>query len=365
MKRILFVLCFGVLMTGFLLGTSASAQEGIARGIVFNDQNNNGVRDAHEKGLRGVGVSNGTVVVQTDGEGKYELPVQGEETCLFVIKPTNWTPPLNDSNLMRFHYFHKPKGSQGLKVAGLPPSGDLPDSVDFPLIRRIEPTRFKVLMLGDPQTTNSTEVSYYARDVLAELVGTDAAFGVTLGDIVNDRPLMFEDNVAAVATVGVPWHHVIGNHDRNYDAQDYDSYDDTYNRVVGPSHYSFNWGGVHFIVLNNVHSLGKYDYEGKLTQAQLDFVKHDLAVVPDKQLIVLMMHIPLNETRNREEIFRLIEKRPYTFSISAHNHNTKHRFFEQAQGWQGTKPHHHFVSPTSCGSWWMGVPDEVGIPHAM
>lgn len=352
-------------MVGFVPQLSAATEGLVARGVVFNDLNKNGIRDANEKGLRGVCVSNGSLVVQTDAEGRYELPVEGDETCLFVIKPTNWTPPLNENNIMQFHYFHKPEGSQGLKVPGLPPSGDLPDSIDFPLSQQREPTRFKVLMLGDPQTTNFQQVAFYAHDVLAELVGTDAAFGVALGDIVNDRPLMFEDNVAAVSTVGIPWHHVFGNHDRNFDAPDYASYDDTYNRVVGPSHYSFNWGGVHFVVLNNIHSLGGHSYEGRLTQEQLDFLKSDLAFVPEKQLVVLMSHIPLNETKNREDLFRLIEQRPHTFSISAHNHVIKHFFFDEKQGWRGAKPHHHFVCPTSCGSWWSGVPDEVGIPHAM
>ena len=43
----------------------------------------------------------------------------------------------------------------------------------------MEPTNFAVFF-GDPQPTSQTQIDYIANDVVAELVGTDAKFGVTL-----------------------------------------------------------------------------------------------------------------------------------------------------------------------------------------
>ena len=38
----------------------------------------------------------------------------------------------------------------------------------------------------------------------------------------------------------------------------------------------------------------------------MEFVKNDLALIPDDQLVVLMMHIPLDEVGDRKELFQLI-----------------------------------------------------------
>ena len=79
--------------------------------------------------------------------------------------------------------------------------------------------------------------------------------------------------------------------------------------------------------------------------------------VPKKKLILFMMHIPIYQTEDREELFRLIEDRPYTMSISGHTHWHGHRFLGEKEGWKGEKPHHHVINVTVSGSWWSGAPD--------
>jgi hypothetical protein len=64
------------------------------KGTVFLDTNNNGIFDNNEKGVAGIGVSNGREVVQTDIHGGWELPVK-DESGLFVIKPANYSVPVN------------------------------------------------------------------------------------------------------------------------------------------------------------------------------------------------------------------------------------------------------------------------------
>src|SRR5690606_11035659 len=89
------------------------------------------------------------------------------------------------------------------------------------------------------------------------------------------------------------------------------------------------------------------------------------ALIPEDQPVVLMMHIPLVSIRNREELYRLIEKRPFCISISGHTHYQEHIFIKKKDGWMGPQPHHHIVNVTVCGSWWGGAPVELGIPHTM
>jgi hypothetical protein len=53
-------------------------EKGNLKGLVFSDTNHNGILDSGEPGIAGVCVSNGKEVVQTDANGKWELP--GENT---------------------------------------------------------------------------------------------------------------------------------------------------------------------------------------------------------------------------------------------------------------------------------------------
>ncbi len=352
-----------------LAGGSAVFGQEMARGVVYHDLNGNGRKDLGEKGIKGVRVSNQKEIAVTDNRGRWSLPT-GDDTTFFVIKPRGWKTSLNHHNLPRFYYTHKPKGSPTVKFGGVAPTGPLPDSIDFPLRKQTEPDTFKALFFGDTQPRNVKEVEYIGHDVVEELIGTDAKFGVTLGDIVFDDLTVFEPLNATIALIGIPWYNVIGNHDHNYDVDDDKHADETYERIYGPNYYSFDYGPVHFIVLDDVvwegqKPKGTGEYHGGLGPDQIEFVKNDLALVPEKQLVVLMMHIPLNDVGDRRELYRLIEQRPYTLSISGHTHYQEHRFITREDGWRGPEPHHHVVSVTACGSWWSGVPDETGIPHTM
>lgn len=345
----------------------------MARGVVFEDRNGNGVRDEGERGLRNVRVSNQREVVLTDRRGRWQLPLlDGGETIFYVVKPKGYAPPVSAEQLPRFAYTHKPAGSPGLRFPGVAPTGPLPASIDFPLRRQAEPATFQAIFFGDTQPRDLREVDYFKHDIVEELIGqTQAKFGVTLGDIVFDNLAVMEPHNAAVALIGIPWWNVIGNHDVNTDAATAADFDDTYNRIYGPSYFSFDYGPVHFISLNNVNWVPPAErgtnsptWRPALEAQQLEWLKHDLALVPEKQLVVLMMHIPLNDMRNAQDVYRLIEKRPYSFSISGHTHWMDHRFLRREDGWMGVAQHHHVVNVTACGSWWTGQPDEQGIPHA-
>lgn len=345
-----------------------------ATGYVFHDANKNRKRDPGEKVLPDVCVSNGVQVVRTDETGKYKLPVT-DDTILFVIKPKNWCTPMSKNLTPEFYYIHKPKGSPQFKYPGVKPTGPLPESVDFPLYPQKEPDQFRAIFFGDPQPRDQKEIDYIAHDVIEDLVGTDASFGVTLGDILFDDLSLFESQARGIALLGIPWYNVIGNHDINYDAPNDKLSDETFERAFGPAYYSFDYGTVHFIVLDDIewvvtektktNKKKKGKYQGGLGKEQIEFVKNDLKQIPEDQLVVLMMHIPLVGVEDRQDLYRLIEKRPFCMSISGHTHHHEHRFITEKDGWRGPQPHHHIINVTVSGSWWSGAPDERGIPHTM
>ena len=338
-----------------------------ATGVVFHDANGNRQFDSGEKPLAGIRVSNGGEIVTTDKEGRYTIGIS-DDTLIFVVKPRDWRTPLSKNNTPEFYYNHKPKGSPPLTFAGVAATGALPKSVDFPLYPQDEPKEFKTLMFGDPQPRDQKEVDWIAHDVIEELVGTDASFGVTLGDIVFDDLNMFESQARSIALLGIPWYNVVGNHDINYDAKNDRMSDETFERHFGPAYYSFEYGPVHFIVLDDIEwtvadGAEKGHYTGGLGKRQMEFVKNDLELVPNEQMVVLMMHIPLVNVRDRQELYRLIEKRKFCISISGHTHHHEHRLITKEDGWMGAEPHHHIINVTVCGSWWSGSLDERGIPH--
>lgn len=335
-----------------------------AKGVVFHDANGNGERDSDETRLEGVGVSNGVDVVQTDGKGRYEIEV-GDDTMIFVIKPSGWRTPVSDTGIARFYYNHKPKGSPDLggRDKTVAPTGRLPRNVDFPLYPQDEPERFKLILFGDTQPRNQTEVDYIAHDVVEELVGFEAAFGMTLGDVVFNNLEMLEPLERLVSTIGVPWYNVHGNHDINFKAKDDMSSDETWESLYGPTYYSFDYANVHFVVMDDIAWDGK-DYHGEFGERQRTFLKNDLALVPDDRLVVLSMHIPIHTVEDRELVYDILDDHPYHFSVSAHWHRQGHFFFGRDEGWKSADEHHHLVHATVCGSWWSGAKDENGIPHA-
>jgi hypothetical protein len=367
MRSVCAVACLLILAP--LSGLAGQADPTTATGLVFHDANHNGVRDADEPGIAGVRVSNGREIVLTDQGGAYRLPID-DDTILFVIKPRGWMTRVDQLNLPRFYYIHKPNGSPKLKYPGVAPTGPLPASVDFPLYPQEEPDRFRVIVFGDTQPDSIEEINYLAHDVVEEVIGTEAAFGFTLGDIVNDRLELHEPLNRVVAHIGIPWYNVMGNHDSDYSSPDDKHSDEHFERVYGPSYYSFDYGPVHFIVLDDIVWHGATEeekgyYRAGLGERQLDFLGNDLALVPKDRLVVLTMHIPIVQIKERKELFRLLAQHPHTLSFSAHTHIAEHLFLRSEQDWPGEQPHHHINFATACGSWWRGAPDEVGIPHTM
>lgn len=352
----------------FSLGLTAQAENPTAKGYVYHDLNGNQVRDAGEPGLAKVRVSNQSEITLTDENGFWKLPASDDMT-FFVIQPRGFKTPIDEElQLPRFYYTHKPAGSPELKYGGVAPTGPLPESVDFPLYQVEDPKEFRAVFFGDTQARNVQELHYMSDDVIRELVGVDASFGVTLGDIVFDDLSIMDLHNRIVALIGIPWYNVIGNHDINYDAPSDKLSDETYERHYGPNYYSFDHGPAHFVVLDNINWIAPTEsqrgrYNGMFGEDQLAFIEEDLKHVAKDQLILFMMHIPLTNTGDRAAFYELIQDHPYAMSISGHTHFQEHVFITEKDGWKGAQPHHHIINVTVCGSWWTGTPDERGIPH--
>lgn len=359
-----------LLIATLFISTSSYAQT-VASGYVYHDSNNNGKKDLNEKGIARVAVSNGQEVTLTDAKGFYKLPV-AEDNMISVIKPTGYQVPLNADNLPQYFYNHKPKGSPVLKYKGVAPTGPLPKSVDFALRTHKENDNYTALIFGDPQVYNEEQVDYFIRDVIKEVEGVkNVSFGISMGDEVGDKLDLFPSYTAAVRRVGIPWYNMMGNHDLDMDAKDDLFSDESFEAHFGPATYAFNYGKVHFIVLDDVLYPDPRDghgYYGGLREDQLKFVENDLKYVPKDYLIVMTMHIPMSEpeflfsSATRKRLFNAIKDFPHTLSISAHTHMQRQDFYVRGTEWLQDKPHHHFNIGTASGDFYSGLSDKNGTP---
>lgn len=348
----------------------------IARGTVFEDRSGTGLLQPGDPGIAGVLVSNGREIVKTDASGHFELPVE-DGSAVFIIKPAGWSTPLESgTNLPRFYRLHQPEGSPvalGLRYPGVEPTGRLPDHFDFPLRRSPESARFDVLMLADPQPANLAELDYFRESFVDALAGADAAFGLTLGDVMADNFDLYDRYNRLIAQTDRPWWNLPGNHDLNYEADDRRYARETWKRVFGPPYYAFEYGAATFVMLDNVDwrrsPSGKAAYSGCIGEAQLDFVRNLLAHTPEERLIIVCMHIPLicsdsgepgSNTSDAAELLALLGNRP-ALSFSGHMHTCEHHYPIRAGA---SQPHHHQVLAAVSGSWWSGPFGIDGLPLA-
>ena len=352
--------------------SSTAVAQNLAKGTIYIDANSNGRQDKKELGLEGVSVSNGREVVLTNKKGQYELPVQNDN-IIFVIKPQGYSLPVDQDNHPKFYYIHKPNGSPKLKYEGVAATGELPKSIDFGLKPIEEQTKFSAFVFGDPQPYNLEELEYFKKGIVDEAkTRKGPLFGISLGDLVGDDLSLQPHYKRTIGQMGLPWYNVMGNHDENYDVQQDSLADESFEKTFGPANYSFNVGNAHFIVLDNIiypHPETGKGYVGGFRQDQLDFVENDLKHVPKDKLIVLAFHIPLNPNNNksfrmedRQRLFDLLLDYPNILSMSAHTHYQQQNMYTTEHGWKGTKPFHEYNVGASCGDWYTGGLNDLGVP---
>ena len=362
-------LCLLVLMCSI---PSVNAQMTIT-GTVFHDENENQLFDSEESGIAGVLISNGGEITETDNRGAYSISVE-ENSVLFVIKPRGWQNPSNQNNIPQFFAINSPAGAGGSVFDGLDRDDELNSPVNFPLTPKDESDQFRVLVFGDTQPRTIEEIHYIAHDSVQEVIGTDAEFGVTLGDLVFDDLNLFEPLNQVIGQIGVPWRHVMGNHDIDFSADDNWNARGTYLRTYGPSWYAFTVGNTHFITIDNIRWITNGNeryYRTGLGQEQMNFVRNFLQRVPEEELVVFMAHIPWVDSTpwadeaEKQKLFSLMTEHGNTITFAAHTHRHYHRFIGEEDGWPGDGEHHMVSMATVCGSWWTGAHDEYGIPHSM
>lgn len=392
-----------------LLNLSVPSFSETARGVVFDDRNQNGIRDEGETGIPKVLITNQRDFVETGADGGYSIEVD-EDDIIILIKPKDYNLPVDDQYLPHFYYIHKPGGSPDFSAPpagliqslvsswtggahkddhypGVAPTGPLPASIDFALMPAEPIQKFDVVVAADPQPDSPEELVYIRDDVVAEMISEpmvkQASFGITLGDVMSDHLNLYEPYNQLMAHLRKPWFHVIGNHDINFDAPTDEYSDETWHRVYGPQFYAFFHGEVLFVALDNIEwhhkspeettankpAREKGIWDPRFGAAQLEWLAKLLAFHPKEHLLVLMMHVPLEVNgagyvMDRQGLYRLLEGRK-VLALCGHMHAQEQLFIGETSGFHGDPPIHQLTAATVSGGWWKGIKDERGIPTAL
>ncbi|HYG05064.1 MAG TPA: calcineurin-like phosphoesterase family protein [Stenotrophomonas sp.] len=367
----------GIGLAALLCWGSAQAAQVNVSGIVYEDRDGRAGRDGSEPGVAGVQVSNGEVIVNTDAQGRYQLPLRDGQIA-FVIKPEGYRFAAAADGLPAFWRLYAPQGGPALKYPGAAPTSGDTQHWDFAL-QRAEPAApdgFQMLVFSDSQTANLTDVGYYAKDIVEPLRGkTRARLGTTLGDLVADDLSLYPALNRVTTQLQVPWFHVPGNHDLNFDAADDAASLSGWRAVYGPDTYAVNEQGASFVFLDDVvfQPGSKPGYIGGLRADQFTFLENYLRTLPRDRLLVLGMHIPLFDAEPGRETFRhadrarlfgLLREFPHVLVLSGHSHTQRHYYHGAAEGWAGATPLHEYNVGAACGAFWSGVKDAAGVPDA-
>ncbi len=267
----------------------------------------------------GVVVSDGINVEVTDDKGEYQMYTTRQH--VFVSVPEDCAVPVLDG-LPRFY-----------KVLDF--SVDAKIQRDFNLKSSPKKTEWTLMAIADPQIGNDNDVKDFSGIILPDFSDFsknqgENTFGISLGDIVWNKPDLFSTYKTLIGRTAIPTFSVIGNHDHNESVKNDTDSDADFRNVLGPTYYSVNIGDYHMVVLDDVlysGATGRNDYANTITQEQLDWLKKDLSYVSKDKGLIVALHIPtarwnkLNNLTNTQALYDLIKDFDNVQIISGHAHN--------------------------------------------
>ena len=262
-----------------------------------------------DKPLKNVSVSDGVTVVRTDSEGVYNIASSKINGYVFISVPSGYA--MADATAVSPKFWMSVNKTKAE-----------PQRVDFKLVEENQDV-FTMLLLGDTQIFNQNSINLFKNTVIPELntyvssVATGPVYGLNLGDMTWDWYWYNEGRVnpthylmAINNLQGLPLFHTVGNHDNDMQYDSLTEFNTTgedrtcmdyYRSKMGPTCFSYNIGGVHFVSLDDVITIntgGTTDKDSRgymrgVTKTDMKWLEQDLAYVTKSTPIVVSVHMPL------------------------------------------------------------------------
>ena len=322
-----------------------------------------GIVTCDGEGVPGVVVSDGSEVTVTDEDGLYQLKSQKKWNYVFISVPSGYEVPADGVFPKFYSLLHNGK--------------DELDRADFSL-EKVDQSSYSMLFFGDMhlanRSTDHLQFQDFTDDVNDYLAanGGKKVYAATLGDMTWDyywynvnMPYDIDDYIQEIndGIKGLQIFHTMGNHDNDYmTLNDFDAAT-KYVSKIAPTFYSFNIGGIHYVVLDDINC-SRYDgtvsrdYYTDVTAEQLSWLAKDLAHVDPSTPVTVLAHAQIFSTSgmsyklalsNAEELMGVLSGYKVHF-VTGHTHRV-YSIVPQDAVTSGRDIHEH-NSGAVCATWW-------------
>ncbi|MBQ0080585.1 MAG: calcineurin-like phosphoesterase C-terminal domain-containing protein [Alistipes sp.] len=339
------------------------------------------------KAIEGVPVSDGFQIVLTDSNGVYQM--HAHEQCRMVYYSTPSGYRINTDPATNTPLFYSLEEIDHTMV----------NRNDFVLEKDSSTDDFTIIAIGDPQCKSEANVERYRTDTLSDIqsyIAQEQSNGrclnpiaITMGDIIYNTPELWNSMKSSMSNLTLKngslltFFQTIGNHDHN-DGNDQYQAREGFNRMYGPTDFSFNVGQTHVVVMDNIICTGRsgtgWSYTAGILPEQLEWLKEDLALVPNKEekLIVFCCHAPfgakvkgdgpesninlyVDMSHNYDEVISLFTQFKDAKIFSGHRHVMRN-FTNNDYICQSGRPLKEHNVGAACGGWWSCNLNADGTP---
>ncbi len=304
--------------------------------------------------VQNVVVSDGYSFVLTDEQGIYQFKRNKDAKFVYFSNPSGYeiATERNDHKMALFY-------------AKLSPTAKGRVRNDFVLTKSVQDQKeFTLLAIGDPQVANTNDVARFKEETIEDIRKTlqeinTPVLGLSMGDVVADQSTLLEPMKTLLGSTGMPVFTTIGNHDKFVATSGGIKVGDLFTNTFGPLNYSFNYGDVHFICIDNVNFTDDTNYNIGVTAEQIAWIAQDLSFVPKSKMIILYYHMPMRGTSftNRAALFDLVKDYQNVHLMCGHTHYTENYIHASP------KSIYEHVHGAACGAWWKSTINGDGTPN--
>ena len=254
-------------------------------------------------------VSDGVTTVLTDRNGVYNLKSAKRNGHVFISVPSGYATLYDGSTIPSFwKSLKKPK--------------DEPERIDF-LLEEENQDRYTMIFIGDIHLYSHKSINCFNSTFVPEInnfisaSGSRPVYASTLGDMTwdwywyNGDMIGIEHYIPNINNLrGIHVYNTVGNHDNDMQYNSLLEFQNTgddwtcmsqYRKLQGPTCYSYNIGGIHYVSLDDVITIntgGTTDKDSRdcwrgVTENDMRWLEQDLSYVSSDTPVIVTLHIPL------------------------------------------------------------------------
>lgn len=280
-KNILLTIAFAIAMPGFaIVDLNVPDKDGM---------NIKGIVKCGDEPVANVQVSDGVAFTKTDANGHYWLASKKECGYVFICNPDGYKTVQEGKYPQFYKFLHA--GTSEM------------DRADFELEKETNKD-YTVIFVADPQLARryydwQQFVKNTVPDINSTIEGYKAkgkdVYCITLGDLsFNDYELLHNVSKENLDLLNADtFYNCMGNHDNQLDATGDWATTLSYRNTFGPTYYSFNAGGYHYVILDNIEipdGNNGHDYFENISTQVLKWFRNDLKNVDKETPVIVCMH---------------------------------------------------------------------------